>query len=77
MAQKFENEKITKDYRFSLVRAYIWGGFYSQKLEYFLKYFSRQNMFFIVFEDDLLNNKQHTIATKFGNSRRQTDILCQ
>jgi hypothetical protein len=66
MALELEAERIADDYRFGLVRAYIHGGYYSQQLENFLGYFPRQNMFFIVFEEDLLNNKKDIIADLFN-----------
>lgn len=65
-ALELEAQRIVADYRFGLVRAYRHGGYYSQQLGNFLKYFPRQNMFFIVFEDDLLSNRNKTIAELFS-----------
>jgi len=64
-ALELEAERIADDYRFGLVRAYIQGGYYAQQLENFLKYFPKQNMFFTVFEEDLLDKREKTIADLF------------
>ena len=65
-ALELETQRIVADYRYGLVRAYRHGGYYSQQLGNFLKYFPKQNMFFIVFEDDLLRNRNKTIAELFA-----------
>jgi hypothetical protein len=64
-ALELETQRIVDDYRYGLVRAYRHGGYYSQQLGNFLKYFPKENMFFIVFEDDLLSRRKKTMAELF------------
>jgi Fe-S cluster biosynthesis and repair protein YggX len=41
--------------------SYIDRGYYSKQIQEFLKYFPKENMMFIVFEDDFIKNKEKTI----------------
>ncbi len=44
---------------------YINKGFYSEQINRFLKFFPKENMFFIIFEDDFLNNRKKTFSNLF------------
>jgi hypothetical protein len=39
---------------------YINKGFYDVQIKRFLEYFPIENMMFVIFEDDFLNNRKHT-----------------
>lgn len=41
--------------------SYISTGYYCAQIEKFLQFFPRRNMFFVLFEDDFLNNRQATL----------------
>ncbi len=40
---------------------YVEMGLYAKRVKNFLKYFKKENMFFIVFENDFLKNREQTI----------------
>ena len=69
-----ETARICSDYRFGMVRAYLHGGFYAQQLGNFLKYFSSENMFFVVFENDLLQHREETIRKLFAFLEVRQDV---
>jgi|GEM_PF-1012093 len=51
------NDQITVDRRFH----YIERGAYATRIKEYLKYFKKENMMFLVFEEDIKKNLQHTI----------------
>jgi hypothetical protein len=61
-ALELESERLAADYRFGLIRAYIHGGYYSQQLTNFLRLFPRENLFIIIFEEDMFNNREKTFS---------------
>jgi len=65
--EKFENSillessRLEKNSFYKNHYSYIDRGFYSKQINNYLKYFQKKNMFFIVFEEDFIKNKQNTI----------------
>ncbi len=53
---------------------YIDFGLYARRLKNFLKYFKKENMFFIVFEEDFLKKRELTIKRLFKFLRVDNDI---
>lgn len=45
------------------IYAYIERGYYGRQISEFLKYFSRENFLFLVFEDDIIRNREATFKT--------------
>jgi len=41
--------------------SYINRGYYSEQIKEFLKYFKKENMMFIIFEDDFIKDKENTM----------------
>lgn len=46
--------------------SYIDRGFYSKQIKNYMKYFSEDNMLFILFEEEFLKNKQNTIENIYN-----------
>lgn len=60
-AIELEHQRIIKDYFSCLNFSYVTRGFYSAQIKRYLKYFRIENMFFIIFEDNFLLNREQTI----------------
>lgn len=43
--------------------AYLERGFYGAQLQEFLKYFPKENFLFLLFEEDIIRNRENTIST--------------
>ena len=50
----------------TLSHKYITKGYYSKQIKNYLKFFPIQNMFFVLFEDDFINNPEKTITDLYG-----------
>lgn len=59
-AIKIDLKKIKNSEQYAIPFHYINRGFYYQQIQNFLKIFPKENMFFILFENDFLNNRKHT-----------------
>ena len=64
-AIKLEKERIRKDQNFRRYFSYISRGLYAKQVKNYLKYFPKENMFFIIFEEDFLKNRKKTISNLF------------
>lgn len=60
-AIKLEEDRIKKDYFHKSHFSYLSRGFYSEQINRFLKYFPKENMLFIRFEEDFVKNREKTI----------------
>lgn len=60
-ALELENERIKKDYYNNTHFSYVSRGYYVIQVKRYLKYFSKENMLFIRFEDDFIKNREETI----------------
>jgi hypothetical protein len=60
-ALKQEKNRINKDYFNKTHFSYASRGFYSEQIKRYLKYFPKENMMFIRFEDDFIKNRAKTI----------------
>lgn len=60
-ALKLESDRIQKDYFNKTHFSYASRGYYANQVNRYLKYFSKDNMLFIRFEDDFIKNKKETI----------------
>ena len=56
-----EKNRINKDYFNKTHFSYATRGFYSEQIKRYLKYFPKENMMFIRFEDDFIKNRTKTI----------------
>lgn len=56
-----ESNRIKKDFFHKNHFSYIDRGLYAKQIKNYLKYFKQENMFFILFEEDFLNNREDTI----------------
>ena len=65
-AIKLEPERIKKNQYFRRYFSYISRGFYVKQVKNYLKYFPKENMFFIIFEEDFLKNRKETISKLFN-----------
>ncbi len=59
-AVNLELEELKKEY-YSLEHKYIDRGFYDIQIKRYLELFDKKNMFFMLFEDDFLKNKENSI----------------
>ncbi len=50
---------------YSLRHKYLDRGFYDVQIEKYLRYFDIKNMFFLIFEDDFLKNREGTMKNLF------------
>jgi len=62
-AIELEAERIKIDESYKNHFSYIDRGFYAKQIKRYLKFFLRGNMFFIIFEEDFLNNRENTICS--------------
>jgi hypothetical protein len=60
-ALKAEKERTDKDEYSKKIFGYAQRGLYTRQIENFLKFFPKEQMFFIIFETDFLNNKTNTL----------------
>ena len=60
-ALNLENKKILKDEHHKKIFGYMKRGLYGEQIKRFLKYFPKEQMFFIIFETDFIKNKTQTI----------------
>src|SRR6185503_14631339 len=61
-AVALEEQRIAQDYVHGLRRAYVGGSLYSGQIRRFLEHFPRDNMFFMVLEEDFVKRRAHTMA---------------
>lgn len=61
-AISLEESRISKNYNFKSDFSYVSRGFYAKQLKRYLEYFPAENMFFIRFEDDFIQNREVTIS---------------
>jgi len=61
-----EKERIGKNEFLRNHLSYIDRGYYSLQIKEYLKYFKKENMFFMIFEDDIIQN-QHLSINKLFN----------
>lgn len=54
--------RIKNNIEYQVDWQYINKGFYFKQINRFLKFFPKENMFFIIFEDDFLNNRKETFS---------------
>ncbi len=59
-AVMLELDELKKS-EYTLKHKYIDIGFYDVQISRFLKYFDKKNMFFMLFEDEFLNNREQTV----------------
>lgn len=57
----FNYEKFWLSKRNNL--SYLNRGYYSQQIERFIEYFPKENMLFVIFEDELIKNKEETLKS--------------
>ena len=62
VAIALETERLQKDFFSTVHYSYIDRGMYHRQIQNFLKYFPVENMHFITFEEDFMQQKQATIA---------------
>lgn len=60
-ALELENKRILKDEYHKKIFGYATRGLYAEQIKRFLEYFPREQMFFIIFETDFLDNKEQTM----------------
>jgi len=56
-----EPKRIEKDFFSKHHQSYISRGYYSKQIKRYLEYFPKENMHFIIMEDDFIANKEQTI----------------
>ena len=61
-AVKIEKDRIKKGFFYKTHFSYITRGYYSEQIKRFLKYFSKKNMFFVVFESDFIQKKEEMFS---------------
>lgn len=72
-----EKDRIVIDFFHKTHFSYISRGYYAQQVKRYLQYFPLENLFFIRFEDDLIKNRNATIAklgTFLGVDTKNLDI---
>ncbi len=62
-AIKLEPERLKIDEFYKSHFSYIDRGFYAEQIERFLKFFPKENMFFIIFETEFITNRKNTIIS--------------
>lgn len=60
-AVELEGERLIRDEFHKNHFSYVDRGFYAKQIKRYLTYFCVENMFFVVFEEDFLNNRRLTI----------------
>ena len=60
-AIQLEEERIKKDYFHKSHFSYLTRGYYTEQIKRYLKYFPKENMMFIRFEEDFVKNREKTI----------------
>jgi len=60
-----EKERIGKNEFLRNHLSYIDRGYYSLQIKEYLKYFKKENMFFMIFEDDIIQNQHLSINKLF------------
>jgi hypothetical protein len=60
-AIELEKERIKQSYSEKMYFSYIDRGFYASQIKRYLKYFPKENMFFIIFEQEFIKNRKQTI----------------
>jgi sulfotransferase family protein len=64
-AIQLEAERVAADPIFGRRRAYLGASRYLEQIERFLPFFARENMFFMVLEQDFVVNRAQTVARLF------------
>ncbi len=60
-ALRQEERRIKESFSAFLNFSYLGRGYYARQIKRYCRYFSRKNMFFIIFETDFLQNRGRTI----------------
>lgn len=60
-----ETERVAQDYYNGTRRAYLGGSLYAGQIRRFLEHFPRENMFFMILEEDFQKNRDATIGRLF------------
>lgn len=60
-----EQARLEKNYYCGLRRAYIGAGLYAAQIQRYLDLFPRENMFFIILEEDFQKNRAQTVSRLF------------
>jgi hypothetical protein len=60
-AVMLEPDRIKTDFFHRMHHSYIDRGMYALQIKRFLKFYPKENMHFITFEEDFMNNRQRTI----------------
>jgi len=65
-AIELEGERLIRDEFHRNHFSYMDRGFYAKQIKRYLSYFNKENMFFVVFEEDFLSNRKLTIERILG-----------
>jgi hypothetical protein len=64
-AVSLEAQRIAQDDHAGMRRAYVEGSLYTHQIRRFLEHFPRENMFFMILEEDFLEARASTVARLF------------